>query len=335
MNNNRGIFMFKKSFAFLIVVSILVSFNIDVFALTECKIIDVSIQNVFIAGVPNTLNIIIGNLSYNGSISVEVYENGIDRDKIFAGNTTISGYDFNTNTYGKAVISVPLPAYPKGIMRFYIKTKTDGGNEVVNTVAFNVYERARTALLICEDVTKYTTLNQMLLKNGTAMTAVQNTTTAQVADADLLFIGSGSFPNLTDEIKDYIMNAKKNIFIFKDRDLISGADIINGFLTGSKSGLRFHSDTLTDGGNNEILSDYYASSIRYEIISTVFDQDNQIKSKMYRAKDASPIYTVSTGNTNNVEMLKKTIHRQLVPQAVTALRIADFCVLILWRTARN
>jgi len=297
--------MLKKSFAFLIIISILLSFNIDVFATAECKVIDVSTQNVFLVGVPNTLNITIGSLSYNGSISVEVFENSIDREKIFSGNTTISGYNFNTDTYGKAVVSVSLPAYPKGIMRFIIKIKTDSVSEVLNTVSFNVYEKARSALLICEDVTKYTILNQMLLKNGTVMTAVQTPTTAQISNADLLLIGSGSFPNLTDEVKSIITNAKKNIFIFKDKDLASDADSINDFLASSKSGLRFHTDTLTDNGFNEILSDLYSNSIKYEIISTVFDQDNQIKTKMYRAGDASPIYTVSTGNTNNVEMLVK------------------------------
>ena len=324
--------MVKKCFALLISISVLLSFGIHVFAATGCKVIDVSTQNVLLAGVPNVMSITIGSQSYSGNVSIEVYENSIDRDRIFSGNTTIGGYNFDADIYGKAIISVPLPAYPRGIMRFDIKLKTDDGSELLDVATFNVYERATTALVICEDVSNYATLSQILLKNGAVMNAVQNPTQEQIAEANLLFVGSGSFEKLTDEMKNYIIKAKKNIFIFKDRDLTLDADNINDFLTESNSGLRFYTDTLTDNGSDEILSNLYSNSMKYGIISTVFDQDNQIKSKTYRATEASPIYEVPTGNTNNVEMIVK--NNTSSASTITGKGFAD-CGLLCVDTMTN
>lgn len=291
-------------------------------ATESCKIMDVSFSDVLIENTSNTMNITVGSLQYSGAFTIEVYEGGKERQKIYEDSASVSSYDWEREIYGQTVVSVPVTAHGKGIVPYEIYLTPANGETILNRVVFRVYGKDEMAnvLMITDEEEQYSQIRKLLQQKGAEVLIVSVPQPAQISEADLVLLGTAESGKLSDAGWDAL--ADTNLLLYKNGDI---PENVNRFLTENGSHLQFAQEFTAD----DITTQEYGNCITYRIIDPDLEKDQQIKNLFFHIGSGSAVTAAkSTDDTEAVVMAdseQAVLITELLPnRGKTALAGSDF-----------
>ena len=207
----------------------------------------------------------------------------------------MNGYDWSADTYGSAVVSVPLTAHPRGIVPYEIYLTPDNGEAVLNRSVYRVFgkDEITNGLMITDNADSYVQIRELLKQKGVNVIVASAPNDEQVRDAGLIITGTAELNKMSAGLLEEVK--QKNLLLFKN-----GEDIgkTNAYLADIGSGLRI-SDKLT---SEDIKSQEYGNCSNYRIIDPDLDKDTQIKNMFFHIKNGSAIEVKTDDNTESVVM---------------------------------
>lgn len=256
-----------------------------------CKIIDVSMESVFVENTPNTLNITVGSMSDSVDFNLTVYEGDMYRKKIYEGSGRVDGGNSFTDIYDSTIIRIPIGECAKGIVNFDIYL-TQAGQTIKNSASFYIYasNNVTNSLLVTQDVNNYAYFRKLMKLKGNNVAVTANPTESQIRSVSAVIMGTSAIGFLSDGILNTIANSGKSIVLFKDKDISTDTEKINKFLSDSKCSLKYYNGVMNDGGSTDLKINIYGG-MKYNILSQNLSHDVQIRGKYYHVSNLSPVYS--------------------------------------------